>query len=237
MSYKANPTTNPVVTTGASMRAAYSLPQAAGIMCVGITGGIGSGKSYVCARLEAAGYPVFYCDDEAKRIIRTDSEVRQELRKIVGADVYDAEGRLVKSVLAAYLCRGREYAARVDAVVHPRVARAFKERAEAMAADVNSKGAESVSVSLSAMNGPVTLDILRQMPPARTLFMECALLFESGFNFLVHYTVLVHVSAETQIARLMSRDRISRAKAMEWISLQLTEDEKMALADAYIINE
>lgn len=236
MSCKANPTTDPAA-TGKSPHAAYALPQAAGIICVGITGGIGSGKSYVCSRLEAAGYHVFYCDDEAKRIIRTDPEVRRELRQIAGAEVYDAEGRLVKSVLAAYLCRGREYAARVDAVVHPRVARAFKDRAEALAADVNNKGAESVSVSVNAMSGPVTLDILRQMPPARTLFMECALLFESGFNLLVHRTVLVHVSAETQIARLMARDRISRAKAMEWISLQLTEDEKLALADAYIVNE
>lgn len=238
MSCKANPTTDPAA-TGKSPHAAYALPQAAGIICVGITGGIGSGKSYVCSRLEAAGYHVFYCDDEAKRIIRTDPEVRRELRKIAGAEVYDAEGRLVKSVLAAYLCRGREYAARVDAVVHPRVARAFKDRAEALAAAGNRRGAESVSesVSVNAMSGPVTLDILRQMPPARTLFMECALLFESGFNLLVHHTVLVHVSAETQIARLMARDRISRAKAMEWISLQLTEDEKLALADAYIVNE
>lgn len=39
-----------------------------GICCIGITGGIGSGKSYICAQLEAAGHQVFYCDDEAKKL-------------------------------------------------------------------------------------------------------------------------------------------------------------------------
>ena len=49
------------------------------VMLLGLTGGIGSGKSYVCRQLEAAGHPVFYCDDEAKHIIRTDEAVRREL--------------------------------------------------------------------------------------------------------------------------------------------------------------
>ena len=91
----------------------------------GITGGIGSGKSYVCRRLAERGFPVFYCDDEAKRLIRTDPELRLRLTEIVGAALYDDAGRLNKAVMAAYLCGGAEQAARVDAEVHPRVAREF----------------------------------------------------------------------------------------------------------------
>ena len=67
--------------------------------------------------------------------------------------------------------------------------------------------------------------------------MECALLFESGFNRLVDYSVLVHVSAQTQLQRLMARNHISAQKAQSWIDLQLSESEKMARADAYIVNE
>lgn len=226
MRCKAKPTTDST--------SVYSLPHAPGITCVGITGGIGSGKSYVCAQLEAAGHHVFYCDDEAKRIIRTDLDVRRQLKKIVCPDVYDAEGRLVKSVLAAYLCRGRKYAAQVDAVVHPRVAQAFTARAEALAAACTPKPEFTLP---SFPQGQTTLEFLQQMPAGQTLFMECALLFESRFNLLVHHTVLVHVSAETQISRLMARDGICRSKAMEWISLQLDENEKLSLADTYIINE
>lgn len=91
----------------------------------GITGGIGSGKSYVCRRLAERGFPVFYCDDEAKRLIRTDPELRLRLTEIVGPALYDDAGRLNKAVMAAYLCGGAEQAARVDAEVHPRVAREF----------------------------------------------------------------------------------------------------------------
>lgn len=215
-----------------------------GICCIGITGGIGSGKSYICAQLEAAGHQVFYCDDEAKRIIRNNPAVRQELTEIVGPALYDQEGRLVKSVLAAYLCQGRSHAQRIDKVVHPRVAQAFAERAQALAAEVAQKSMPT-DICLShpfdtALAGqPVAIDIemLQQLPASHTLFMECALLFEAAFDRLVHQSVLVHVSAETQTARLMMRDGISRAKAEEWINLQMSEAEKMAQADAFICNE
>lgn len=205
------------------------------VMCIGITGGIGSGKSYVCHQLEEAGHHIFYCDDEAKKIIRTNPVVMDELRALVGPEVYDAEGRLVKSVLAAYLCRGREYSARVDAIVHPRVAEAFRLRAEQMRREADSCPAEQqASFSL-----PRDLEVgdLASLPSARTLFMECALLFESGFNRLVDHTVLVHVSSETQISRLMARDRISREKALAWIALQWSEEEKLKHSDSVIVNE
>lgn len=91
---------------------------------LGITGGIGSGKSYVCRELEAMGVPVFYCDDAAKHLIRTDHSLQEALTGLVGQNLY-ADGRLQKPVLADYLCRGDEYAARVNAIVHPRVAQAF----------------------------------------------------------------------------------------------------------------
>ena len=53
------------------------------VVPIGITGGIASGKSYVCSQLEAAGHSVFYCDAEAKRIIRTEPAVRREQREHV----------------------------------------------------------------------------------------------------------------------------------------------------------
>lgn len=171
----------------------------------GITGGIASGKSAVCRLLHAMGHPVFYCDDEAKRIIRTDPDVRRELTAVVGEGVYDDEGRLVKSVLAAYICRGRDCSERVDAIVHPRVREAYK-----------------------AWHARQT---------AETTFMECALLFESGFDRLVDRTVLVHTHDEVRLARLMQRDGISRAQARKWMALQMTEEEKLARADIVISND
>lgn len=198
-------------------------------LLIGITGGIGSGKSYICRQLEQVGHHVFYCDDVAKQIIRTHADVKRELTALVGAEVYDAEGKLVKSVLAAYLCRGTAYSHRVDQIVHPRVAEAFKQQA----ALLNPK----FSPSLQCNEKNISLQQLQQLPTDGVLFMECALLFESGFDQLVDTSVVVHVSHETQLARLMARDHISREKALRWIDLQLSEDEKVRRADYVINNE
>ena len=67
--------------------------------------------------------------------------------------------------------------------------------------------------------------------------MECALLFESGFDQLVQHSVLVHVSHDTQLARLMARDHINREKALSWMALQLSEADKMQRADYILVNE
>lgn len=197
---------------------------------IGITGGIGSGKSYVCHQLEQAGHRIFYCDDEAKRIIRTHPDVMDELRALVGPQVYDADGGLNKPVLAAYLCQGRHYSQQVDRIVHPRVAQAFGQFCAAQPSATNANLPIPPGKCLS-------LEALQQLPASGVVFMECALLFESGFNRLVDYSVLVHVCAQTQLQRLMARDHITAQKAQSWIDLQLSESEKMARADAYIVNE
>ncbi len=199
---------------------------------IGITGGIGSGKSYVCSQLEAAGHAVFYCDDEAKRIIRTDEGVKRELSRLVGADVYAPDGQLRKAVLAAYLCRGTDYAERVNRIVHPRVAEAFRQFCLARQTDDT-----NVPQLPPSCGKETTPQALAALPLRGTVFMECALLFETGFNSLTSLSVLVHVSHTTQLSRLMARDNISREKAEAWIALQLPEEEKLERADRIIVNE
>ena len=57
-------------------------------MKIGITGGIGSGKSYVCQRLKAHGIDVYDCDAAAKRLIRTSTTIRPQLTALIGPEVY-----------------------------------------------------------------------------------------------------------------------------------------------------
>ena len=219
------------------------------LLLIGITGGIASGKSYVCAQLEQAGHTVFYCDSEAKRIIRTDPEVRRQLSQLVGSDLYDAQGQLVKSKLAAWLCKGKAHAAQVDAIVHPRVAEAFARRASELSADwegglsARQQDAGRKPALPEALFPPFPhkqLDSVQQLiclPPQRVLFMECALLFESGFDRLVDCSLLIHVSASTQLQRLMARDHIPESKAHEWMALQLSEEQKLERADYVLDND
>lgn len=213
------------------------------VLCIGITGGIGCGKSYICKQLEEAGHHIFYCDAEAKRIIRSNPEVMNSLRQIVGEEVYDQEGKLVKSVLAAFLCKGKNFSRQIDAIVHPQVANTFHEYALKMEEELHRIYADTTEEknariqALNTLQGEISVETLRSLNPQRTLFMECALLFESKFDILVDASVLVHVSHETQIERLMNRDRISREKAQAWIDLQMSEEEKLKRSSAFIINE
>lgn len=92
-------------------------------MKIAITGGIGSGKSFVCRELNRMGIEVYDCDAGAKRLMRTDANLRSELVNLVGDEVYDAEGILQKKVLALYLLESEEHKQRVNEIVHPAVAR------------------------------------------------------------------------------------------------------------------
>ena len=72
-------------------------------MKIGIAGGIGSGKSYVCRQLQRRGITVYDCDSAAKRLIRTSPDIRRQLTALIGPDTYTAEGQLNKAAVAQFL--------------------------------------------------------------------------------------------------------------------------------------
>ena len=88
-------------------------------MKTGITGGIGSGKSYVCRLLAQQGIEVYDCDAAAKRLIRTSPELRRQLLALIGS--------LEKADIARFLLESEENAHAIDAIVHPAVFRDFEE--------------------------------------------------------------------------------------------------------------
>ena len=88
-------------------------------MKIGITGGIGSGKSYVCELLKTRGIEVYDCDQAAKRIIRTSESVRQQLLQLIGS--------LEKADIARFLLESDTNAKKIDSIVHPAVFRDFEE--------------------------------------------------------------------------------------------------------------
>lgn len=95
-------------------------------MKIGIAGGIGSGKSYVCQLLRHHGIEVYDCDSAAKRLMRTSPELRQQLTALIGNDCYQ-EGMLNKAVVARFLLASEDNAQTIDAIVHPAVFRDFEE--------------------------------------------------------------------------------------------------------------
>ena len=91
---------------------------------IGITGGIGSGKTYVSHLLQSLGVPVYDSDSRAKQLTVADAGIRQGLMALLGEQVY-RHGKLNKDLLASYLFASRENADRVNAVIHPVVFRDF----------------------------------------------------------------------------------------------------------------
>lgn len=92
---------------------------------VGITGGIGSGKSVVSHLLELMGVPVYISDIEAKRLMLHDTLIRTELTRLLGEEAYQGD-TLNKPLLAAYLFASLENAERINSIVHPRVKADFR---------------------------------------------------------------------------------------------------------------
>lgn len=95
-------------------------------MKTGITGGIGSGKSYVCKRLQDRGFKVYDCDMEAKRLIRTSKTIRQQLKALIGEDAYIGK-ELNKAIVAQFLLKSEENAQAIDRIVHPAVFKDFEQ--------------------------------------------------------------------------------------------------------------
>ena len=84
-------------------------------MKIGITGGIGSGKSYICQRLKTRGIEVYDCDSAAKRLIRTSDSIRRQLTQLIGEDTYIGES-LNKMAVARFLLASERNAQAIDFV-------------------------------------------------------------------------------------------------------------------------
>lgn len=167
-------------------------------MKVAITGGIGSGKSFVCSVLRQRGVEVYDCDSAAKRIMRTSACVRQALEELIGSGAY-LDDKPNKAAIASYILASEENAGKVNAAVHPAVANDFLQSG---------------------------ID-----------FMECAILFSSGFNRLVDKVVCVTAPLDVRLDRIMKRDSISRPKAQEWIDCQMPQEEVAAMSDLVVVND
>ena len=103
---------------------------------IGVTGGIGSGKSVVASLLRLMEVPVYDCDSRAKQLMGESSTLREALVEAVGAEVYDADGKLDRRYLASYMFGHAERVAMVNGIVHPAVRADFRLWAQQLGKEV-----------------------------------------------------------------------------------------------------
>lgn len=102
---------------------------------VGITGGIGAGKSFVCKRFAAMGFPVFDCDKESKLLMNTHQVVRFRLTELLGQECYQND-TLNRAFVAEKIFNNPTLKQQVEAIVHPMVAEQFSQWASKQSAPI-----------------------------------------------------------------------------------------------------
>jgi len=177
---------------------------------VGITGGIGSGKTFVCKKIEALGFPVYYCDDEAKRLMVEDENIVNGLVGLIGSDSYvmneEQSGiQLNKPIIAKYLFVSSDHVQKVNSLVHPRVKADFLNWS-------------------SRQNG-------------KAVFMESAILFEAHFQDVIDRTILVSAPVDVKIERAMLRDHSSREQIESRMRQQQDGNAIASLVDYLVLND
>ncbi len=175
---------------------------------VGITGGIGSGKTTVCQIFERLGVPVYYADQRAKELMEDDKQLVADIRKEFGDDVYDAEGKLQRKKLAEMVFNNEELLVKLNSLVHPAV---FKDN-------------QSWNEVLAKKGYPYTLK-------------EAALLVETGSYLTLDKLIVVSAPEEDRIKRVMERDQATREQVVARIKAQMPEEQKVKYADYIIYND
>ncbi len=175
-------------------------------MVIGLTGGIGSGKSTVAKIVERLGVPVFYADDEAKKFL-WNNEVKSQLAAIFGKNIIGADGEIHKPSLAKIVFSDERSLALLNNLIHPLLLAAFKNWVVNNSSNKNNY-----------------------------LLMEAAILFEAGFDIVVDKTVTVSANIEDRIQRVMQRDKESREQVMARINSQWSDRQREQKADFVIHN-
>lgn len=179
------------------------------ILTLGLTGGIGSGKSYVSRLLEGAGLPVYDSDRRAKELYDEDTQLRQGVQELCGRDVYDTETeRLDRALLASRIFADPRLLQQVNALVHPAVRQDFQRwRREQLEAG------------------------------ATLCALESALLLDSGLRRYVDRVVVVAASEALRLERAMARDGVEAEAIRQRMARQRPQSELIAEADHVLYNE
>lgn len=180
-------------------------------MVIGLTGGIGTGKSTVSRKLREKGYPVIDLDIISREVI-TYSEVIDELVENFGSEILEEQ-----NAVSGKKCISRNKLRQT----------VFKDE-------------KKVTVLNSIMHPPIIEEMRRQIKESgqsyETVFVEVQLLFEAKLEKEFDMTVLVYADRKTQIERVLKRDGRSEGEVQEIINAQMSMDEKRKLSNYIIEN-
>ena len=165
-------------------------------MIIGITGGIGSGKSVIAKQLRQMGYEVYDTDSEAKRLIVEDAHVREQITALFGPEAYK-DGVYQTAFVAQQVFADKNLLAKLNAIVHPTVRADILRWAQTYTRPKDANPREATQPAHSAHN----------LPKATTpCFVECAILYQAGIDQLCDEVVAVTAPEDIRLKRVIARD-------------------------------
>ncbi|MDX2064050.1 MAG: dephospho-CoA kinase [Bacteroidia bacterium] len=176
---------------------------------IGITGGIGSGKSYVCRLFEGLGYAVYYADDRAKALMTESPEVRSGVIGLFGPAAYLPDGSLNRPLIAERVFGTPALREALNAVVHPAV----------------------------AADGQAWVTAQRAAGQKAFVLREAAILFESGEYRGCDAVITVYAPEAVRLGRVLKRDGSTEAAVRQRMAAQWPEAQKLLHADFAIYND
>lgn len=177
---------------------------------IGLTGGIATGKSTVARLLQEQGAEIVDADVLAREVVEPGEPALEEIRELLGERALDAEGRLDRPRVALAVFADPALRRRLEEIVHPRV----RERAHRRLAELAARE-----------------------PAPEVVVWVVPLLFETGLHEQLDEVWVVAVSAETQVARLMTRDGLDESEARRRVAAQWPLERKLERASWIIDNE
>lgn len=175
---------------------------------IGLTGGIGSGKSSVANLFSLLGIPVYESDERAKQLMHQDATIKTKITDLFGSEAYTREDELNSQWIASSVFDNKELLNELNQIVHPAV----------------------YDDLVKWSNEPEQMQ-------ASYLIQESAILFEENLTSRFRACILVVADEEARIERVMKRDNVSEEKVLSRIANQWPDEKKIPLSDYVIYND
>ena len=176
---------------------------------VGLTGGLGSGKSTASQFFESMGAYVLDADVTAKELIDNNKDVQKELVKEFGTDIIDASEKIDKKKLARVAFQDEDHQQRLSYVVHPHIYNAIDK----------------------------SFDEISENNQHSLFIVDAALIYESGYDAHLDYVIVVTAQLKHRMERALQRKTLSRDEILKRIDFQWPEEDKTSAADYVVHND
>ena len=177
------------------------------VLLIGLTGGIGSGKSAVSRCFERLGVPVIDADQVAREVVEPGQPALAEIATAFGADLIQADGSLDRTRLRERVFADPDARRHLESILHPRIRTRMRERLAALPADT-----------------PYAVFVI-------------PLLFETGQQDTVDRVLVVEAAEAVRIARVTGRDGVAEDQVRRILAAQCSAEDRAAGADDLISNE